>query len=155
MRAHRWWRNRWTDLIVNMAKTNCYWLESQFKKDIYLYLLPKNKWARPLHSLEKKVFQHRKICSILDVFYKYVLIKFTLELVWPLLDVGYQNKGFYKSKRRIFVTTFRESLKVFLFFFFYFFLQFCPLSKLGFRWRNNKILNKHQCKLNVTVDYIS
>ena len=120
MRAHRWWRNRWTDLIVNMAKTNCYWLESQFKKDIYLYLLPKNKWARPLHSLEKKVFQHRKICSILDVFYKYVLIKFTLELVWPLLDVGYQNKGFYKSKRRIFVTIFRESLKVFLFFFFFF-----------------------------------
>ena len=125
MRAHRWWRNRWTDLIVNMAKTNCYWLESQFKKDIYLYLLPKNKWARPLHSLEKKVFQHRKICSILDVFYKYVLIKFTLELVWPLLDVGYQNKGFYKSKRRIFVTTFRESLKVFLFFFsFTFFFNF-------------------------------
>ena len=125
MRAHRWWRNRWTDLIVNMAKTNCYWLESQFKKDIYLYLLPKNKWGRPLHSLEKNVFQHRKICSILDVFYKYVLIKFTLELVWHLLDVGYQNKGFYKSKRRIFVTTFRESLKVFLFFFsFTFFFNF-------------------------------
>ena len=52
----RWWPNCWTDFIVNMAKNGLLLTEISIKQRYLSIYSPKNKWARPPHSLEKNMY---------------------------------------------------------------------------------------------------